>query len=244
MTLKRWLPTFLAFPLGGLLALETVGAVTDPASAAAAGLLAGAVIGAGQWLALRGAAAASTAAGRSSPQWRWRRARRSRRRRTTHAGTDVADLILTGAVTGAAVGAAQAALLGREVSGRRSPPRAGRWRGSCRAGVLAAAGGQRLRRLRLQRRARRHRAHRPGAPSRGARVSLAGLVLIVLPVAFNVAFGMLAARFDYRTSCAGPPARCSRGSARAAGRSSCLARVAAEPGATSASRSASTSGTY
>ena len=25
MTLKRWLPTFLAFPLGGLLAFETVG---------------------------------------------------------------------------------------------------------------------------------------------------------------------------------------------------------------------------
>ena len=28
-------------------------------------------------------------------------------------------------------------------------------------------------------------------------MSLAGVVLIVLPIAFNVAFGMLAARFDY-----------------------------------------------
>jgi hypothetical protein len=28
-------------------------------------------------------------------------------------------------------------------------------------------------------------------------MSLAGLVLIVLPIAFNVAFGLLAARFDY-----------------------------------------------
>ncbi len=53
MTLKRWLPTFLAFPIGGLLAFETVGSATGPASAAAGGLLAGAVIGAGQWLALR-----------------------------------------------------------------------------------------------------------------------------------------------------------------------------------------------
>jgi hypothetical protein len=35
--------------------------------------------------------------------------------------------------------------------------------------------------------------------------SFAGLLLIVIPVAFNVAFGMLAARFDYpellRTRC-------------------------------------------
>jgi hypothetical protein len=110
MTLKRWLPTFLAFPLGGLLALETVGSVTDPASAAAGGLLAGAVIGAGQWLALRGegidrrwpvVTAAAMAAGSALAA------------AATGAGTDLSDLVLTGAVTGAAVGAAQAALLGR-----------------------------------------------------------------------------------------------------------------------------------
>src|SRR3954452_5183311 len=59
------------------------------------------------------------------------------------------------------------------------------------------AGGRGLRRLRRQRRAGRHRADGPGAPPRGARMSVAGLVLIALPVAFNVTFGMLAARFDY-----------------------------------------------
>jgi hypothetical protein len=53
MTFKRWLPTFLAFPLGGWLAVGTIGSMDDPVSAAAGGLLAGAVIGAGQWLALR-----------------------------------------------------------------------------------------------------------------------------------------------------------------------------------------------
>src|SRR4051812_49719741 len=53
MTLKRWPPPFPAFPPGGLLASETVGSPPGPATAAAGGLLAGAVIGAGQWLALR-----------------------------------------------------------------------------------------------------------------------------------------------------------------------------------------------
>ena len=52
MRLTRWIPTFLAFPLAGLLTIETVGAFDGSASGAAAGLLAGAVIGAGQWLAL------------------------------------------------------------------------------------------------------------------------------------------------------------------------------------------------
>ena len=106
MTLKRWLPTFLAFPLGGLLAFETVGSATDPATAAAAGLLAGAVIGAGQWLALRDhgidrrwplVTAAAMAAGSALAA------------AATGSGTDTSDLVLTGAVAGAAVGAAQAA---------------------------------------------------------------------------------------------------------------------------------------
>jgi hypothetical protein len=30
MTFKRWLPTFLAFPIGGLLALLVVGSLDDP----------------------------------------------------------------------------------------------------------------------------------------------------------------------------------------------------------------------
>src|SRR5215208_918733 len=53
MNFKRWLPTLLAFPLGGFLAFETLGSLEGPLTAAAGGLLAGAVIGAGQWLALR-----------------------------------------------------------------------------------------------------------------------------------------------------------------------------------------------
>ena len=110
MTLKRWLPTFLAFPIGGLLAFETVGSATGPATAAAGGLLAGAVIGAGQWLALRHegvdrrwplVTAVAMAAGSALAAT------------ITGAGTEVSDLVLTGAVSGAAVGAAQAALLGR-----------------------------------------------------------------------------------------------------------------------------------
>ena len=109
MTLKRWLPTFLAFPLGGYLAYGTIGSVDGPGTAAAAGLLAGAVIGAGQWLALRNqgvdrrwavvTAAAMTVGSTVAAV-------------ATGAGTETADLVLTGAVAGAAVGAAQAALLG------------------------------------------------------------------------------------------------------------------------------------
>jgi hypothetical protein len=110
MTFKRWLPTFLAFPIGGLLALLIVGSLDDPVSGAAGGLLAGAVIGAGQWLALRSsgigrrwvaytavAMAAGTALGAAF----------------TGAGTELEDLVLTGLVAGAAVGAAQSALLAR-----------------------------------------------------------------------------------------------------------------------------------
>jgi len=110
MTFKHWLPTFLAFPVGGWLAIETVGALDDPVSATAGGLLAGAVIGAGQWLALRsdgigrrwvaytaGAMAAGTALAVA----------------VTGAGTELPDLMLTGLAAGVAVGAAQSTLLGR-----------------------------------------------------------------------------------------------------------------------------------
>jgi hypothetical protein len=110
MTFKRWLPTFLAFPIGGLLAIETVGSLTDPVSAAAGGLIAGAVIGAGQWLALRGqgigrrwiaATAGAVAAGGALAA------------AITGAGTETADVMVLGLVAGATVGAAQSALLPR-----------------------------------------------------------------------------------------------------------------------------------
>jgi hypothetical protein len=110
MTFKRWLPTFLAFPLGGLLAIETVGSLDGPLSAAAGGVLAGGVIGAGQWLALRqhgigprwvGCTAAATAAGGALAA------------ALTGAGTGLGDVMLAGLLTGAAVGASQSTLLTR-----------------------------------------------------------------------------------------------------------------------------------
>jgi hypothetical protein len=107
MTLKRWIPTFLAFPLGGYLAFATIGSVDGPATAAAAGLLAGAVIGVGQWLALRdrvdarwaAVTAAAVTAGSAVAAV------------ATGAGTETGDLVLAGLIAGAAVGAAQGVLL-------------------------------------------------------------------------------------------------------------------------------------
>jgi hypothetical protein len=110
MTFKRWLPTFLGFPIGGFIATQVVGSLHDPMSAAAGGLLAGAIIGGAQWLALRsrgmtrrwvGYTAAATAAGSALGAT------------ITGAGTDVTDVMLWGLTTGAAVGAAQSALLAR-----------------------------------------------------------------------------------------------------------------------------------
>jgi hypothetical protein len=108
MNFKRWLPTFLGCPVGGYLATQIVGSLHDPVSAAAGGLLAGAVIGGAQWLALRSEAigrrwiavtAAAMAAGSALGAT------------LTGAGTEVADVMVWGVVTGAAVGAAQSALL-------------------------------------------------------------------------------------------------------------------------------------
>jgi hypothetical protein len=110
MTFKRWLPTFLAFPIGGLIAIETVGSSDSPMKAAAGGLVVGAVIGGGQWLALRSsgigarwvaATAAALAAGAALAAV------------LTGSGTELADVMTTGLITGAAVGAAQSALLAR-----------------------------------------------------------------------------------------------------------------------------------
>jgi hypothetical protein len=110
MTLRRWLPTFLAFPLGGFIAIETVGSLDGVAAAAAGGLVAGAVIGAAQWLALRA----------DGIGWRWvaytalaMAAGAALAVTLLGAGTELADVMLRGLVTGAAVGAAQSSLLGR-----------------------------------------------------------------------------------------------------------------------------------
>src|SRR5215210_3382799 len=125
MTFKRWLPTFLAFPIGGYLAIQALGGVEGPVSAAAGGLIAGAVIGAGQWLALRrrgigpawiAVTATATAAGAALAAT------------LTGAGTDVADAMLAGMVTGAAVGAAQSGLLAHGARARAA------WTGVTAAG--------------------------------------------------------------------------------------------------------------
>lgn len=108
MTFKRWLPTFLGFPIGGLLAWLAVGSLDGALSGAAGGLLAGVVIGGAQWLALRshgvdarwiGYTAAAMAAGTALAA------------AITGAGTELGDLMFTGLVAGAAVGAAQSTLL-------------------------------------------------------------------------------------------------------------------------------------
>jgi hypothetical protein len=126
MTFKRWLPTFLAFPVGGFLAIETVGSLDGVASGAAGGLIAGAIIGAGQWLALR--------SGRVGRRWVAHTAvamsaGTALATVVTGAGTEVADLMVTGLVAGAAVGAAQSPLLGagRLVAAAWTGVTAGSW---------------------------------------------------------------------------------------------------------------------
>lgn len=109
MFLLRWIPTFLAFPIAGVLAALIVGPNDSVLTALAGGAILGGLVGAAQWLAL----------GRSA-DWRWA------------VGTLVAVAIgaalsmlavgppvaigaalVTGLITGTAAGAAQAVVLGR-----------------------------------------------------------------------------------------------------------------------------------
>ena len=110
-SVARWLISFLGFPLGGLVAWLLTGPVTDPTSAVTGGLLTGAVLGAAQAWALRAdrravltwslatatGLAVGLAAGASLVGF----------------STSLADLALQGAVSGAAVGLAQAVVLWR-----------------------------------------------------------------------------------------------------------------------------------
>jgi hypothetical protein len=110
MTTKRWLTTFLAFPIGGYIAFKTVGSIEGPASGALGGLLAGAVIGAGQWLALRTSGISHRWIGRTAVAMS---AGTAAAAALTNAGTELVELAFAGLLTGAAVGAAQAWLLPR-----------------------------------------------------------------------------------------------------------------------------------
>jgi hypothetical protein len=105
----RWLPTFVGFIAGGAIAIAVTGPVTNVIAAVGGGAIAGAVIGAGQWLALRGrlpdavwwvpatavGQAVGLAAGAILVGYR----------------TGVQDLAIQGAITGLGVGILQALVL-------------------------------------------------------------------------------------------------------------------------------------
>jgi hypothetical protein len=119
--LPRWLPTFLAFPLGGWLAVQTAGSIDGPAKAALAGVLAGGVVGFAQWLALRPRGVPASWAVYTAGAMGGGSALAAV---LTDARTDVQSLMLGALVTGALVGGAQAVAL------RRGPVVGAAWAGT------------------------------------------------------------------------------------------------------------------
>ena len=104
-----WTVAFVSFPIAGIAAQAAAGRVNDAVAALAGGLIAGAVVGTGQWLAARrllgdplawiGATAAAMGVGLLAGAW------------VVGYGTSIGELALMGAITGLPVGAAQAFLL-------------------------------------------------------------------------------------------------------------------------------------
>src|SRR5580765_7016190 len=104
-----WTVAFVSFPIAGIAAQATVGRINDAVSALVGGLVAGAVIGFGQWLAARrllgdplawiAATAAAMGVGLLAGAW------------VVGYGTSIGELALMGAITGVPLGAAQAFLL-------------------------------------------------------------------------------------------------------------------------------------
>jgi hypothetical protein len=104
-----WTVAFVSFPIAGIAAQAAVGRINDATAALAGGLIAGAVIGAGQWLAARrllgdplawiAATAAAMGIGLLAGAW------------VVGYGTSAGELAVMGAITGLPVGAAQAFLL-------------------------------------------------------------------------------------------------------------------------------------
>ena len=113
-TVMRWLVSFAGFPLGGLAAMTIVGPVDSLGAAIVGGLLTGLVLGAVQAWALRLPRrtalfwALATAAGLSIGL--------AAGASTVGFATGLPDLQLQGAVSGAAVGLAQAVVLCCDVS--------------------------------------------------------------------------------------------------------------------------------
>ena len=105
----RWLPTFLGFPIGGLIAIAATGPVTSLTNGLIGGAVAGAVLGAAQWLALRGRL--------SKTEW-WIPATAVGQAVGLAAGaalvgyrTGLQDLAIQGAISGLGVGLLQALAL-------------------------------------------------------------------------------------------------------------------------------------
>lgn len=109
MFFVRWIPTFLAFPLAGVLAMLIVGPNRNPLTALAVGAIVGGIVGGAQWLALgrlvdwRWAVGTLVAVAVASPISMFA------------VGSPVTTLaaVLTGLFTGIAAGAAQAPVLRR-----------------------------------------------------------------------------------------------------------------------------------
>jgi len=111
---RRWrwawpLAALLGFPIGGLIANLTVGAVDSVGAALAGGVIAGAIVGTAQWLALK-----------QSVGWHWIVATSLGLAVGLGVGASVVDysidrpqLMLMGAISGLAVGALQALVLRR-----------------------------------------------------------------------------------------------------------------------------------
>ena len=105
----RWLPTFVGFIAGGAIAIAVTGPVTTLTAALGGGAIAGAILGAGQWLALRGRL--------SKVEW-WIPATAVGQAVGLAAGatlvgyrTGLQDLAIQGAITGLGVGVLQALVL-------------------------------------------------------------------------------------------------------------------------------------
>lgn len=111
----RWMASFLGFPIGGLLALSTVGALDAPTTALVGGALTGAVLGAVQVVAApqlpRAAWVLATAGGLSVGL--------ALGSGVVGYETTLGSLVTQGAICGAVLGVAQAAVLTRSSPLRR-----------------------------------------------------------------------------------------------------------------------------
>lgn len=105
----RWMPTFLGFPVGGLAAKVIVGPIDSVGPALAGGAISGAALGVAQWIGLRRSGlapepwVAATAAGMALGL--------SAGASAVDFGTSTGALAAQGAICGAIVGTAQAAIL-------------------------------------------------------------------------------------------------------------------------------------